>query len=545
MLFTLHRYILRDLLRNFAFSGLALILVVTMGGGVANLLRTQGLSALEAATLFLVFIPVSATFVVPIAGMYSAAITLGRMSADNEITACRAAGINILRLYLPVVGLGLVVGLFTFYSWNFLIPKFFNMAEQMTQSDSARVATARLQKTKSIQYGNVALHADVVEALKSDPKRSGLMHLRMRRVALFRLDRSKVVTYGTADVADIHFDRESNPPEIRADLFDVRTFDADRAQYAEASHQPLGPYVLRTGVRERVSFQALPRLLEYLRDPTRMLEIADRLGKVRWASMRVLSLDRVDRALLEPPNVCTLRGADGSTLEVRCDGTRRGAKYGEIGVKSPVVIVRGAPDHPEPVRYAAQTGTINVADGVAAPDMTFVELELNVVEQGPAAAAADDPRVVRRSAVRLTRYHIPDESIREAAAIPDSDILDASAPVRLATAMEKDRAMLVHDFRVESARLHTVLHYRGALALSALGTIVLAALLGTIFRGGQVLTAFGVSCLPGFFVVMAILSGRNLGEDPNHHLIGVVLMWSVILLLFAGTAHVAARLLPR
>lgn len=543
MLWTLHRYILRELLRNFLLASLVLVIVVTMGGGVANLVRAQGLDALDMIRLFIYFSPVAATFVVPVSAMYAAAITLGRMSADNELTACRAAGVNVMRLFSGVAGLGGVVCAFTFYSWNFLIPTFFIAAESITQADVARLVAARLAKTKSFEYSGVALHADVVEALTDDPQRPGLQHLRLGRVVMLRLDRTSVQSYGTARVADIHFDRSATPPEIRADLYDVRSYDANRAQYAEAAHQPLGPQVLPTTVRERISFQSLTTLLPYLRDPTTMRAIDARIRQVRWAAMQMLSYDRIEQAIAERPNVCTLRGSDGSALELTATGLRRGVKDGEIGLREPTATVRGADGGV--TRYTAQSGRAMIRDGMAAPDETFVDIELEVVEQGPAGAAEGDPRRVRRAAARLTGYHIPEAAIADAGAISAADIVDGDAPVRLAARMQENRKALVKDFRIERARLFTVLHYRGALAVSAIGTVLLAAMLGAIFRGGQVLTAFGVSCVPGLFVVLAILAGRNLGEDPNYHPFGIGMIWGVIVLLSAVTVYTAWKQLPR
>src|SRR5262245_57752619 len=109
----------------------AVTLLVTLGGGVANLFRGEGVGAVELAKLFVLFSPAAATMVLPVAAMFGAAITFGRMSADNEITACRAAGINVHRLFWPVLIIGAVVSGVTYYSWNFLIPNFIRQVEAL------------------------------------------------------------------------------------------------------------------------------------------------------------------------------------------------------------------------------------------------------------------------------------------------------------------------------------------------------------------------------------------------------------------------------
>jgi len=58
----------------------------------------------------------------PIAALFSAASTYGRLSADNEFVACRSSGINIHVLFMPALVLSLFSALVTFVFINFVIP---------------------------------------------------------------------------------------------------------------------------------------------------------------------------------------------------------------------------------------------------------------------------------------------------------------------------------------------------------------------------------------------------------------------------------------
>ena len=132
---TLHGYFGRELLKTFAMTAVALTLLLVLGGGVANLFKGEGLGADKLVQVFAFLTPVAITLILPIAALFSAAITYGRASADNEITACRAAGINIHRLLLAAAALGLAVTGVTYWSWNFLIPGLSKRIADVTRRD--------------------------------------------------------------------------------------------------------------------------------------------------------------------------------------------------------------------------------------------------------------------------------------------------------------------------------------------------------------------------------------------------------------------------
>ena len=64
----------------------------------------------------------TAALTLPIAVLFSATVTYGRLSADNEFVACRSSGINMHVLFLPTVVLSFVSACVTFVLINFVMP---------------------------------------------------------------------------------------------------------------------------------------------------------------------------------------------------------------------------------------------------------------------------------------------------------------------------------------------------------------------------------------------------------------------------------------
>ena len=64
---------------------------------VASRASTSVEQAVEIIQVLSFVVPGAFTLSLPVAGLFSAAITYGRFAADNELNACRASGINVHR----------------------------------------------------------------------------------------------------------------------------------------------------------------------------------------------------------------------------------------------------------------------------------------------------------------------------------------------------------------------------------------------------------------------------------------------------------------
>ena len=106
MVFTIHRYIFRDLLKTFFLA--AVVLSVVLGlGMMLRPLREFGVDPARVPQLVLLTLPITLTMVIPVAALLSATLNYGRLAVDNEINACRSSGIGLLT---PHVGAVLFIG---------------------------------------------------------------------------------------------------------------------------------------------------------------------------------------------------------------------------------------------------------------------------------------------------------------------------------------------------------------------------------------------------------------------------------------------------
>ncbi|GIX05964.1 MAG: hypothetical protein KatS3mg115_0367 [Candidatus Poribacteria bacterium] len=110
------RYVLRKFAALFLLSFLlevALILLVRLGDKELGTIFDQTSTVQEAIALFLYKAPRRVLEVIPAAGILGTFFTVGSLLRSNELTAFRAAGINLYRFALPIGGFTLLACLIT------------------------------------------------------------------------------------------------------------------------------------------------------------------------------------------------------------------------------------------------------------------------------------------------------------------------------------------------------------------------------------------------------------------------------------------------
>jgi lipopolysaccharide export system permease protein len=96
---TIERYVVGSFLTAFFLSWLVLTFVLSIGLLVkVTSLMARGMPVAVVGRYFLTGIPETLGFTIPIAVLVGAMLVFGRLSADSEIAAMRACGINLLRI---------------------------------------------------------------------------------------------------------------------------------------------------------------------------------------------------------------------------------------------------------------------------------------------------------------------------------------------------------------------------------------------------------------------------------------------------------------
>lgn len=141
----LQRSILSELVRVFALALLALTGILVMAGIVAEAAR-QGLGPEQIVKLVPLLIPGTLPFTIPATMLFAVSVTFGRMSADNELTAIKAAGVPITYALWPALILGAAISAVVWWLNDEFIPRNHHLLRTTALKDIEELLYSRLRR---------------------------------------------------------------------------------------------------------------------------------------------------------------------------------------------------------------------------------------------------------------------------------------------------------------------------------------------------------------------------------------------------------------
>jgi hypothetical protein len=480
------------------------------------------ISAVEMLQLIGFMLPVACTLTLPVSALLSTTSIYGRISADNEFNACRASGINMHRLLLSAFIIALGVAGFSFYFSNYVIPSFVRQVELKAKQSIDQVVNQRLETDKFIAVGNYVLHADSVKHVRGRDLdtggTAGKDYLRISGAAFVELQEDDAVRFGTAPEAIIEFDKTGRSVLVRAELINVSSFDRLRLQYYQLQSQPFGPMDLPNPFQMKAKWLNLPDLFYFRRHPAELPEIRGRLKEIQRRIRERVCYDKIIQSLAKGEN-WPIR-SDRYSYEIKGDcAYRRNPQDGRPILKDVTVIQDG----PEGRR------TMKAGSGSVGTSRSFGESVplINIVLRDGVRVFTGDPseRPIEKTLVDLPPVPIPDPYIRLADEYAEELLRNPETDLPLGQQIADARESITRELTQETRNINGIIHSRAAFSVSCLLLIVLGAGLGIVFRGGQAMVAFGLSCIPFALVTVAITMGRHMAQNEGTETVGLVIIW--------------------
>lgn len=105
-----NRYILWEIIKLFSISLVAFTAIIILGG-LAQQLAREGLGPMAILDLLPYLLPIGLQFGLPPTLLFAVCSVYGRISADNEVVAIKAAGVNPIRIMSPTLILAFILSL--------------------------------------------------------------------------------------------------------------------------------------------------------------------------------------------------------------------------------------------------------------------------------------------------------------------------------------------------------------------------------------------------------------------------------------------------
>jgi lipopolysaccharide export LptBFGC system permease protein LptF len=557
---TLFWYIFKDLVKVFMLANGALAGILSFGG-LLRPLTEQGLEAWQVGLLLTYFTPAMTAYSLPIAALFATTVVYGRLSADNEILACRAGGLSHFSLALPASILGLLVALISALLLLFIVPIYTLKVERVVYSNLAKIIANDIERKHQIRLPGMNLtvfaRSAYVPPSQNSEALDQLVVLVNPTIVTFDVpfagnpDRSlaKIQVpkdFHTASQATIHLTRHPGEEqvELRVALNDGSKFARTlvNGQFGGVGAAEAGPFELPSPIKENTKFMdvtQLKKLFENRKESKKITAVLDQFIK---RDQQFLFLHTVRDDLNDADQRASFDAFGGKekiTIERQSD----------VGVieKSGDVIVASSGDPNDDTRRVHMTVARPGQPPTAYESRELVLTARPVREAHRIDASLDlrdvlihniDGSVTKRN---RSSYNFSVPMSAKLRGVEDRSYADyigvnPDLPREQLAAMNlrQDQRKLVRELTVLTNDIITESNSRISFAISCLILTFVGAALGMMFRSGNFLSAFAISFIPALLSITLIVAGQHTGasipvgypKGENPIQTGLVLIWT-------------------
>ena len=537
MVFTLHRYIFRELLKVFVPATIALTLILSLGS-ILQPVQEYGVGPGQVVHLMGYFLPIVLTFVLPMAALFAAALVYGRFASDNELDACRASGISLLTLVYPGLALAIIVATANLVLSFHVVPTFVHRAERSLKANAKQILFRNIQRKGYYElppHGKYMIYAD--QAYPQKDTLSG--------VVITEVENNQIKEVTTAERTKIYFNPHERFYEVQIIAYNTYQigavgegwFDFERLSLRMEFGSLLGDDIKFKKIDEMKKIRDVDLTLFY--------PIA-KLAREIYSQFTAESLaeDISDQITDEPNGFYKLYSAE-RLVEFTASHCNIGEEK-EIELSDDVVVVEYDAASKKRLRtLECEKASLHLEGDEQAPTLT---MELD----NPKWKRVEGPEGVAMGWFRIRGLIIP-KTVRDIAnKFATEDGLDAKKMASESWALQKGTSSklrrLQNELKTEIqntlAEIEAEIHTRLVFGIGCVSLIMIGIGLGIFLRDGHLLSAFGASSLPAAVLVVCIMMGKNITKNPDASAgSGIVLMWGGLVVLSLLAIMLYRRLL--
>ena len=531
---TLFFYIFKDLLRIFLMTSAALAGIMSFGG-LLRPLTEHGLDAGQAAKMLSYFMPAMTTYSLPIAALFATTVVYGRLAADNELVACRAAGISFLSMLLPAAVLGLTVALVSLLFLCFIVPVFTLKVEQVIYSNLAQLISNQIEREHKIRFQDTTIFAQGARVEPTDPRHpsdqvvslDGVMIVSYEKVVSTAGDKENLLLphdFYLAKQVTVFIRRSSSGDytlEARLEkpggVMFPRHFTGSQATQGGVQETQFGPMTIDSLIREQTKFMDIRRLHELYLDLGKSRRVQEQVQEIVRSAQQSVYLAQIAEALRVPGGSFRF---NAGTEEYNLVAPKGAATMrGERLVIAPARLVQ---ERDGKADFTWDAAELELSARPVASDQLTVQAALRNVDAQTREGTMALTNFARHFTVpmppRLKEIEGHDvEFYRSARGIPHDQ-----------------HAMLERELIRLSNGIQSEMHSRASFAVSCLILVIVGCALGMMFKSGNFLTAFALSVIPALVCIALIVAGQHTCENVPWKLdnfqnpinLGIALIWS-------------------
>ena len=537
MIFTLHRYIFRELLKVFVPTTIALTLILSLGS-ILSPVQEYGIGPGQVVHLMGYFLPIVLTFVLPMAALFAATLIYGRFAGDNELDACRASGICLTTLVYPGLALAIIVAIANLILSFQVVPTFVHRAEKSLKANAKQILFRNIQRKgyyKLPPKGQYLIYAD-----QAYPQKDTLAG-----VIVTELKNNKITKIITSESTRIDFDPQERFNEVQITAYNVYQIDAEDEVWITTERLPL---TLEFGslLGDDIKFKKIGQMKE-IRDVdlTLFYPIA-KLARETYSQFILESLEKdiINKVTEEAGSFYKLHSSE-KYIEFAASSCSAGDEK-EIELFDKVIVVEHDAVSKQRLRtLKCSKASLRLEGDELAPTLT---MEL----YNPTWHQVEGSEGVAMGWLRIRGLIIP-KAVRDFTdKFATEGGLDAkklaSEPLvlqkGLSPKLRELQNKLQYKIRSTLVEIEAEIHTRLVFGIGCVSLIMIGIGLGIFLKGGHLLSAFGASSIPAAVLIVCIMTGKNITKNPGSTAgSGIVLMWGGLVFLSLLAVGIYRKLL--
>ncbi|NIP25539.1 MAG: LptF/LptG family permease [Phycisphaerae bacterium] len=525
MVFTLHRYIFRELLKVFIPTSITLTLILSLGS-ILRPVQEYGVGPGQVVHLMGYFLPIILTFVIPMGALFATALVYGRFASDNELDACRASGICLLTLVYPGLALAIIVAIANLILSFHVVPIFVHRAESSLKANAKQILFRNIQRKgfyKLPPDGRYMIYAD-----QANPQKDTLSG-----VVITKVKDNQVKAVYTAERVKIYFNPQLRFYEVQITAHNTYQIGAEGGRSIS-----LGKFSMRMEfgslLGDDIKFKKIDEMKKIRDVDITLFYPIEKLARQIYSRFTAESLaeDISGRFTDEPNGFYTLYSAE--RLVKFTAGRCSLGQEKVIELSDKIVVIEYDETGKQRLRILkCEKASLHLEGDEMAPTLT---MELD----NPIWQREEGTEGVAMGWLRIRGLIVP-KNVRDAAnQFATEDGLDAKKMAAELSNLQKGKSVklkrlqnqLQTKIQKTLTEIEAEIHSRLVFGIGCVSLIMIGIGLGILLRDGHLLSAFGASSLPAAVLVVCIMMGKNITKNSDAQAgSGIVLMWGGMVLL--------------
>jgi len=547
MLFTIHRYIFRELLRVFILALVALTLILSLGS-ILQPVQEYGAGPRQVVFLMFYFLPITLTFVLPMAALFAGSLVYGRFTSDNELDACRASGISVLSLVFPGLFLAIIVAAANLFLSFYVMPKFVHLAEKSLKADAKQMLFRNIQEKGfyKLKYDDylILIYADYVDPIKD----------MLSGVVITEIDakNNQIKNLYTTENARVKFTTHQNINEVQiiAQKLDImgsgRKAESEFVSSSWEFGSILGDDITFKNLDEMKNIRADLLLFEPITKQAR--------DTYEQLTLELIAQD-INNKISGRTGTDEELGADsndtdyfyeltGGPNSVKITSTQCLAQDKKIDLSGEVIIKEYDTNSQQLLQtFRCKQASLSIEGDKLSPKLEM-DIQSAMIEE---SGALKMRHVIQNLSIPdsmetiIGQYKTDNGSLNTRKLASEFPRIPGFKP---STKLTKLQRGLKVQIQITLTEIKSEIHSRLVFGIGCVAMILIGIGLGIVIRGGHLLSAFGASCVPAAILIVCIMSGKQLTENLSAQTVsGVGIMWGGLGFLFLLATGIYYQLL--